>query len=106
MAALSGPLAGGRAERLTVPLNGFLAPTGALALAGGCSRVAADRIEIEGFRPGRSALDQIGRASRRDKGCQYVELPGVAVTLKNNTTRLDQYTNTTSPTTPKKHSKT
>src|SRR3546814_14324487 len=52
-AALSGPLAGGRVERLTVPLNGFLAPTGALALDGGCSRVAADRIEIAGFRLGR-----------------------------------------------------
>ncbi|MFC3786020.1 hypothetical protein GGR90_001811 [Sphingopyxis italica] len=60
-AALSGPLAGGRVERLTVPLNGFLAPTGALALDGGCSRVAADRIEVGGFRLGRSALDLCSR---------------------------------------------
>lgn len=60
-AALSGPLAGGRVERLTVPLNGFLAPTGALAFDGGCSRVAADRIEFGGFRIGRSAIDLCSR---------------------------------------------
>ena len=60
-AALSGPLAGGRVERLTVPLNGFLAPTGALALDGGCRRVAADRIEVGGFRLGRSAIDLCSR---------------------------------------------
>lgn len=60
-AALSGPLAGGRVERLTVPLNGFLAPTGALAFDGGCSRVAADRIEVSGFRIGRSAIDLCSR---------------------------------------------
>ncbi|WP_326915190.1 YdbH domain-containing protein [Sphingopyxis chilensis] len=59
--ALSGPLAGGRVERLTVPLNGFLAPTGALAFDGGCSRVAADRIEVSGFRIGRSAIDLCSR---------------------------------------------
>lgn len=60
-AALSGPLAGGRVEKLTVPLNGFLAPTGALAFDGGCSRVAADRIEVGGFRLGRSAIDFCSR---------------------------------------------
>ena len=60
-AALSGPLASGRVERLTVPLNGFLAPTGALALDGGCSRVGADRIEVGGFRLGRSAIDLCSR---------------------------------------------
>ncbi|MGH6697077.1 intermembrane phospholipid transport protein YdbH family protein [Sphingopyxis sp.] len=60
-ASLSGPLAGGRVERLTVPLNGYLAPTGALALDGGCSRVAADRIEVGGFRLGRSAIDLCSR---------------------------------------------
>ncbi|GAO78827.1 YdbH domain-containing protein [Sphingopyxis sp. C-1] len=60
-AALSGPLAGGRVERLTVPLNGFLAPTGALAFDGGCSRVAADRIEVSGFRLGRSSVDLCSR---------------------------------------------
>ena len=60
-AALSGPLAGGRVERLTVPLNGFLAPTGALALDGGCSRLAVDRIEVGGFRLGRSAIDLCSR---------------------------------------------
>jgi translocation and assembly module TamB len=60
-ATLSGPLAGGRVERLTVPLNGFLAPTGALAFDGGCSRVAADRIEVSGFRLGRSAIDLCSR---------------------------------------------
>ena len=60
-ATLSGPLAGGRVERLTVPLNGFLAPTGALAFDGGCSRVAADRIEVSGFRLGRSMIDLCSR---------------------------------------------
>ncbi|MDO9363048.1 MAG: YdbH domain-containing protein [Sphingopyxis sp.] len=60
-AALSGPLAGGRVERLTVPLAGVLAPTGALALNGGCSRLGADRIEISGFRIGRSAIDLCSR---------------------------------------------
>jgi translocation and assembly module TamB len=60
-ATLSGPLAGGLVERLTVPLNGFLAPTGALAFDGGCSRVAADRIEVSGFRLGRSAIDLCSR---------------------------------------------
>ncbi|RYD41683.1 MAG: hypothetical protein EOP63_14885, partial [Sphingomonadales bacterium] len=60
-AALSGPLSGGRVERLTVPLNGFLAPTGALAFDGGCSRVAADRIEVSGFRIGHSAIDLCSR---------------------------------------------
>lgn len=60
-ATLSGPLAGGRVERLTVPLNGFLAPTGALAFDGGCSRVAADRIEVGGFRLGRSTIDLCSR---------------------------------------------
>lgn len=60
-ATLSGPLAGGRVERLTVPLNGLLAPTGALAFDGGCSRVAADRIEVSGFRLVRSAIDLCGR---------------------------------------------
>ncbi|MGL3821144.1 intermembrane phospholipid transport protein YdbH family protein [Sphingopyxis sp. R3-92] len=60
-ADLSGPLAGGRVERLSVPLNGFLAPTGALALNGGCSRVAAERIEVSGFRLARTAIDLCSR---------------------------------------------
>ena len=61
-ATLSGPLADGRVERLTMPLNGFLAPTGgALAFDGGCSRVAADRIEVSGVRLGRSAIDLCSR---------------------------------------------
>ncbi|MBJ7440419.1 MAG: YdbH domain-containing protein [Sphingopyxis sp.] len=61
-ADLSGPLAGGRVERLSVPLNGFLAPTGALALNGGCSRVSADRITVSGFQIGKSAIDLCSRA--------------------------------------------
>lgn len=60
-ADLSGPLAGGRVERLSVPLNGFLAPTGALALDGGCSRVSAARISVSGFRIGQSAIDLCSR---------------------------------------------
>ncbi|WP_428629300.1 YdbH domain-containing protein [Sphingopyxis sp.] len=60
-ADLSGPLAGGRVERLSIPLNGVIAPTGALALNGGCSRVSADRIAISGFSLGKSAIDLCSR---------------------------------------------
>ncbi len=84
-AALSGPLAGGRVERLMVPLNGFLAPTGALALDGGCSRVAADRIDIGGFRLGRSTLDLCSRPgapllSAGPDGLRgNIRIPGIAL---------------------------
>lgn len=61
-ADLSGPLADGRVDRLSIPLNGFLAPTGALALNGGCSRVSAERISLSGFRLGQSAIDLCSRA--------------------------------------------
>ena len=61
-ALLSGPLAGGRVERLRVPLAGTVAPTGAFALDGGCHRVGADRIEVGGFRLARSAIDLCSRA--------------------------------------------
>lgn len=84
-ATLSGPLAGGRVERLTVPLTGYLAPTGALAFDGGCSRVAADRIEVSGFRLGRSAIDLCSRPgapllSAGPDGLRgYVRIPGIAL---------------------------
>ena len=61
-ADVSGPFAGGRIERLSVPLNGFFAPTGAFALNGGCSRVSAERVTISGFQIGRSAIDLCSRA--------------------------------------------
>ncbi|MGV7120765.1 intermembrane phospholipid transport protein YdbH family protein [Sphingopyxis sp. 550A] len=60
-AELSGPLAGGRIERLTVPLSGALSATGALALDGGCTRVGAERIAISGFRLGRAGIDLCSR---------------------------------------------
>ncbi|ALH80465.1 YdbH domain-containing protein [Sphingopyxis macrogoltabida] len=60
-AELSGPLADGRVDGLAVPLAGVLAPTGALALNGGCSRVAAQRIAVAGFRLGASAIDLCSR---------------------------------------------
>jgi hypothetical protein len=84
-ATLSGPLAGGRVERLTVPLNGHLAPTGALAFDGGCSRVAADRIEVSGFRLGRSAIDLCSRPgvpllSAGPDGLRgNIRIPGIAL---------------------------
>lgn len=84
-ATLSGPITGGRVERLTTPLNGFLAPTGALALDGGCSRVAADRIEVNGFRFGRSAVDLCSRPgapllSAGSDGLRgVIRLPGIAL---------------------------
>src|SRR3546814_13288954 len=35
--------------------------------------------------------DQIGRASRRERVCQYVQIWGVAVSFKNNTTSIFRY---------------
>ncbi|PKQ00668.1 MAG: hypothetical protein CVT74_02905 [Alphaproteobacteria bacterium HGW-Alphaproteobacteria-13] len=62
VAELSGPLGeDGRVERLSVPLRGAVAPTGALALDGGCSRVGAERIEASGFRLARPAIDLCSR---------------------------------------------
>jgi translocation and assembly module TamB len=84
-AALSGPLAGGRVDRLTVPIAGVLAPTGALALNGGCSRVGADRIEISGFRIGRSAIDLCSRpgapllVAAPDGLRGNIRIPGIAL---------------------------
>jgi len=82
-ADLSGPLAGGRIERLSIPLNGFVAPTGALALDGGCSRVSADRVSISGFQIGRSAIDLCSRPgapllSAGPGGLRgYIRIPGI-----------------------------
>lgn len=84
-ATLSGPLAGGRVERLTVPLAGALAPTGALALDGGCSRVGAERIAVGGFRLGQSAIDLCSRPgapllSAGPDGLRgSIRIPGVAL---------------------------
>lgn len=64
VAELSGPLAGGRVERLRVPIDGVLAPTGALALSGGCTRIAADRIDVSGFRLAGPAVDLCSRAGQ------------------------------------------
>lgn len=58
---LSGPIAGGRVEQLSVPLRGFLSPTGTLALDGGCTRIGADRIDVGGFRLAKSAIDLCSR---------------------------------------------
>ncbi|MBL0916613.1 MAG: YdbH domain-containing protein, partial [Sphingopyxis sp.] len=41
----------------SIPLAGALAPTGALALNGGCTRVGVDRIAVSGFRIGRTGVD-------------------------------------------------
>jgi hypothetical protein len=61
VAELSGPVGDGRVERLSVPLRGAVAPTGALALDGGCSRIAAERVEVSGFRLARPVLDLCSR---------------------------------------------
>jgi translocation and assembly module TamB len=63
-AELSGPLADGRVERLRIPLDGALSSTGTLTLAGGCSRIAADRLSISGFRLAAPALDLCSRAGQ------------------------------------------
>lgn len=60
-AELFGPFPGGRIDRLSIPLNGFLAPTGALALDGGCNRVTADRIALADFRIGPTAINVCSR---------------------------------------------
>lgn len=84
-ATLSGPLAGGRLEQLTMPLRGYLAPTGALAFDGGCSRVAIDRVAISGFRFGRSTVDLCSRPgapllSAGNDGLRgNIRIPGIAL---------------------------
>lgn len=60
-AELSGPIGDGRVERLTVPVNGVLAPTGAVALNGGCTRVGVDRLRVGGFALSRSGVDLCSR---------------------------------------------
>lgn len=64
LAELTGPLAGGRVDRLRVPIDGVLAPTGALALRGGCTRIAADRIDVSGFGLAAPAVDLCSRAGQ------------------------------------------
>ena len=82
-ADISGPFAGGRIERLSIPLNGFVAPTGALALDGGCSRVSAGRIAVSGFQLGQSAIDFCSRPgapllSAGPGGLRgYIRIPGI-----------------------------
>ncbi|PZQ23298.1 MAG: hypothetical protein DI569_05185 [Sphingopyxis macrogoltabida] len=55
-AELSGPLAGGRIERLAFPLAGTLSPRGDLSLDGGCSRVSAALVAVGGFRLANNAV--------------------------------------------------
>lgn len=61
VAELSGPLAGGRVDGLSLPLAGALGPSGVVTLDGGCRRVSAGRIILSGFRFDRSALDLCSR---------------------------------------------
>lgn len=61
-ADLSGPIGDGRVDRLSIPLAGALAPTGALALNGGCTRVGIDRLAVSGFRIGATGVDLCSRA--------------------------------------------
>lgn len=63
-AELSGPIADGRVERLRIPLDGALSSTGTLSLDGGCSRLAADRIAVSGFRLAAPAIDLCSRAGQ------------------------------------------
>lgn len=58
---LSGPVGDGRVERLRVPLRGAVSETGALALDGGCSRVAAERVDVTGFHFARPEFDLCSR---------------------------------------------
>ena len=60
-AELSGPIGDGRVERLSIPLAGALAPTGDLALNGGCTRIGIDRIAVSGFRFGQTGIDLCSR---------------------------------------------
>lgn len=56
-AVLSGPLADGRVEGLSLPLSGAIAPSGGVALDGGCTRVGFERLGVAGFRFARTGLD-------------------------------------------------
>lgn len=60
-ATLSGPLADGRVERLTVPLAGTIASNGEVTFAGGCTRVGIDRLAASGFRIARAGIDLCSR---------------------------------------------
>lgn len=60
-ADLAGPLGDGRVEGLALPLSGTIAPTGAIALDGGCTRTGFDRAAVSGFRLGRTAFDLCSR---------------------------------------------
>lgn len=60
-AELSGPIGDGRVDRLSIPLAGALAPTGNLALNGGCTRIGADRIALSGFRLDKTVMDLCSR---------------------------------------------
>ncbi|MGV1683186.1 intermembrane phospholipid transport protein YdbH family protein [Sphingopyxis sp. NJF-3] len=84
-ATLSGPLADGRVEGLTIPLAGAVAPTGDIALGGGCTRVGFERLAAAGFRFGRSGIDLCSRPgapllSAGPNGLRgIVRIPGVAL---------------------------
>jgi translocation and assembly module TamB len=54
--ALSGPVAGGRVDGLTMALTGTLRANGDFALAGGCQPVTLERAVLGGFQLGRNAL--------------------------------------------------
>jgi len=56
-AALSGPLGDGRVEGLSLPLSGAIAPSGGIALDGGCTRVGFERLSAAGFRFDRTGFD-------------------------------------------------
>src|SRR5690606_24352095 len=60
-ATLSGPLADGRVEGLTVPLAGTIASNGEVTFAGGCTRVGMDRLAASGFRIARAGIDLCSR---------------------------------------------
>ena len=53
---LSGPLAGGRVDGLSLPLSGVVEPDGDYALAGGCQPLTLDSASLGGLRLGRNAL--------------------------------------------------
>ncbi|WP_337180397.1 YdbH domain-containing protein [Sphingopyxis granuli] len=84
-AELSGPVGDGRVERLSVPLAGLLAPNGALALDGGCTRIGADRVDVGGFRLAPTRIDLCSRPSAPllSAGPQglrgHIRVPGIAL---------------------------
>src|SRR3546814_13595477 len=80
----SSDLRPGRRERSPRPLNAGLPSTGRRSEGEACghTRPMGAAVRRQRAAVGRADPEEIGRASCREGGCAYVEIAGVAVTLK------------------------